>query len=546
VPISVTANTTIKAKANKSQWISSVTAQADYEIYLAPAGFVYIPGGSYMMGDTRGIGNPNELPIHSVNLDSFFIGTFEVTQGEWQAVMGSNPATGYGVGPNYPVYNVSWYAVLIYCNQRSMNEGLTPVYSISGSTNPGYWGPAPTSDNATWNAVTYNWSANGYRLPTEAEWEYAARGATNNPDYLYSGSNDINSVAWFLGNNTPNGTKPVGTKSANGLWLYDMSGNVWEWCWDWYSDIYYISSPSNNPVGPLNGSSRLQRGGAWNLNDYHSRNSYRIHAGPTGSSYFTGFRLCRSADRMVLAEGGTFNNGTSDVTLSSFYIDKYETTQANYQTVIGTNSSYFSGNPNRPVEQVSWFNAIEYCNRRSMQEGFTPCYSHSTYGTNPDVWPPGWETNWQTHTSISCNWLADGYRLPTEMEWMFTASGGNQSQGYTYSGSNNIDNVAWYLLNSDILDGQGTRTHDVGQIDPNELIMYDMSGNVYEWCWDIYGNYPDGTQTDPHGATSGSTRVLRGGSWDSYPSGCAVAFRGSASATFSNDNVGIRCVRRAP
>ncbi|MDD3535783.1 MAG: SUMF1/EgtB/PvdO family nonheme iron enzyme [Candidatus Cloacimonetes bacterium] len=244
--------------------------------------------------------------------------------------------------------------------------------------------------------------------------------------------------------------------------------------------------------------------------------------------------------RFIWVEGGTFDNGTSNVALSSFYIDKYQTIQADYEAVMGANPSHFGGNPERPVEQVSWYNAIEYCNRRSIIEELTPCYSYGTYGANPDNWPAGWNTNRNNHINVNCDWTANGYRLPTEMEWMYAAKGGNRSQGYTYSGSNDVNAVARYDSNS------GNTTHVVGSKLPNELGIYDMSGNVWEWCWDIWSNsYPSGSQTDPHGAASGSYRVLRGGDWNFYARFCTVSMR-VCNATISSGNTGFRCVRASP
>ena len=227
-----------------------------------------------------------------------------------------------------------------------------------------------------------------------------------------------------------------------------------------------------------------------------------------------------AVDDFILVEGGTFNNGTSDVTLSSFYMDKYEITQAEYQAVMGVNpASGYGVGSNYPVYYVSWFNAIEYSNRRSLQEGLTPCYSYSTYGTNPDNWPAGWNSSNGNHTNVSCNWTANGYRLPTEMEWMFAARGGNQTHNYTYSGSNTIGDVAWYESNS------GNTTHTVGTKAANEQGIFDMSGNVWEWNWDIYGSYPSGSQNNPTGASGGSYRVLRGGGWNDDANVCTVSSR---------------------
>lgn len=264
-------------------------------------------------------------------------------------------------------------------------------------------------------------------------------------------------------------------------------------------------------------------------------------------------------------EGGTFSRQEWDgsypsppvmVTLSSFYIDKYEITQNEYIAVMGVNPSCFPGNPNRPVEQVYWFNAIEYCNLRSMQEGLTPAYSYSSFGTNPDSWPTGWDQwvndyPYSNHELVSCNWGANGYRLPTEMEWMFAAKGGNQSQGYTYSGSNTIGNVAWYSSNAGYgLPGGSSHpdygTHSVGTKDPNELGTFDMSGNVWELCWDICDSYPSGNQTNPTGPVSGSYRVLRGGGWCNGAYNCTVSNRGYVGASDIFCNVGFRCVRVFP
>jgi formylglycine-generating enzyme required for sulfatase activity len=269
-----------------------VTADDGY-VPPVPGGFVLVPGGTFTMGRTTGTGDSEELPTHSVTLNSFYMGKYEVTQGEYQAIMGSNPAHNYGVGTSYPVYYVSWYSVIKYCNLRSMNEGLTPVYTISGTTNPANWGAVPTSNNSTWDAAICNWAANGYRLPTEAEWEYAARGGTNTPDYLYSGSNDINAVAWNLSNSS-SASHIVGTKAANALGIYDMSGNVWERCWDWYSGSYYSSSPSTNPKGPTSGSARVVRGGSWYSGAGGCRVAFRNSVSPYTSYVWYGFRLCRS------------------------------------------------------------------------------------------------------------------------------------------------------------------------------------------------------------------------------------------------------------
>ncbi len=187
------------------------------------------------------------------------------------------------------------------------------------------------------------------------------------------------------------------------------------------------------------------------------------------------------------------------VTISkNFWLGKYEVTQSEYESIMGSNPSNFSGS-NNPVEEVSWHDAIAFCKTLTERE------------QNAGRLPAGAR-----------------YRLPTEAEWEYCAKGGNKSKGYTYSGSDSINSVGWYSSNS------GSKTHPVGQKQANELGLYDMSGNVWEWCNDWKGSYSSGSVTNPSGASSGSYRVLRGGSWDDDASYCRSAnrLRSEPSSTY--------------
>ena len=227
----------------------------------------------------------------------------------------------------------------------------------------------------------------------------------------------------------------------------------------------------------------------------------------------------------VLVEGGTFQMGGNaygdekpihSVVLSDYYIGKYLVTQKLWVDVMGKNPSSFKGY-DLPIENVSWFDCISFCNALSRRDGWEECYRING-------------------TSVTLLSGKHGYRLPTEAEWEFAARGGKKSIGFEYAGSNTLDEVAWYDGNS------GSKTHPVGQKKANELGLFDMSGNVWEWCWDWKDSYPSSSQTNPLGPASGAYRVYRGGSWSYCANHCRVAFRCSSSPSFSNGLLGFRLV----
>ena len=250
------------------------------------------------------------------------------------------------------------------------------------------------------------------------------------------------------------------------------------------------------------------------------------------SNVQTAFYIINLANQMQLVPGGTFHNGTANVTLSPFYIGRREVTELEWVYIMLDMDII---TPDSPKAEINWVSAIEYCNYRSIAEGFDPCYSYGNSGTIPALWPENWQSD---HTQISCDWNATGYRLPTEMEWMYAARGANISQDYIYSGSDDIDAVAWYSSNS-------SGTAAVGTKQPNELGLYDMSGNVWEFCWDLYHNqYPTMDTQDPTGPAAGYLRVMRGGSFSTDASNCTVSRRFYTPANLSADSHGFRVVRR--
>ncbi len=278
----------------------------------APPNMALIPAGSFLMGDALGDEDfdDDELPVHTVNVSAFYMDKYEVTKALWNEVRAWGLTNGYtdlpvgywGGTPNHPVTMISWYSAVKWCNARSQKEGLTPCYTVSSAV----------YKTGSSDAVVLDMSASGYRLPTEAEWEKAARGGLSGKRFpwgdtishsqaiYYSDASYSYDVSPTRGDHPTYGTNsstphaPVGSFAPNGYGLYDMAGNAWERCWDWYNSTYYASSPSNNPLGAATGSRRVMRGGASYLWPDWCRVANRDYDSPDGDTgNGIGFRCVR-------------------------------------------------------------------------------------------------------------------------------------------------------------------------------------------------------------------------------------------------------------
>ena len=482
-----------KANVGFSKEPSQSSQDLEFDVNGVKFTMKYVEGGEFMMGalDNDSYASDSEKPSHKVNLSSYYIGETQVTQALWQAVMGNNPS--YFKGDTLPVETVSW---------NDCQEFINKLYSITGKS---------------------------FSLPTEAQWEFAARGGNKRLGFLYSGSNNLDEVAWY-DKNSGNQTHPVALKKNNELGLYDMCGNVFEWCNDWFDRYWYCLSEMKDPQGPLNymnGYYKNLRGGCYNGQLSYCRLTYRgYHPIEKWRDY--GLRLVLNPTpqdlefdvhgvqfTMKYVEGGEFMMGAANddtaaydcekpshkVRLDSYYMGETQVTQALWETVMGNNPSYFKGD-GLPVENVSWYDCQEFIKKLN-----------SITGKN--------------------------FSLPTEAQWEFAARGGNISRGFLYSGSNNLDEVAWYRHNSN------SQTHQVATKKENELGLYDMTGNVEEWCEDYYGKnyYSNSSQDNPQGPLSGGHRILRGGSWDCSVRVCRVSYRGDNFPNYCSRLYGVYGLR---
>ena len=440
-----------------------------------------VEGGTFTMGDSEN--------AHPVSLSNYSIGQTEVTQALWEAVMGTNPSANTA-NKQLPVTNISWYDCQEFIKKLNQQTGMC------------------------------------FRLPTEAEWEYAARGGQKSKGYTYAGSNDLKEVAWYNGN-SGNTLHPVAQKKPNELGIYDMSGNVWEWCHDWHAP--YPTTHQYNPLGPEVGQIvgkrylRVFRGGSYGYEAAYHQNAFRDITGPEPNigTANLGLRLVLSDDvnfetvhvndtlsfHMMNVNGDTFTMGDDNisnaspahqVTLSDYYIGETEVTQTLWKAVMG-NVPTGNKNPSYPVGYVSYADCQDFIAKLNNLTGLH-------------------------------------FQLPTEAEWEYAAMGGNKSHNYIYSGSNTIDDVAWYDQNSE------NKLHHVGTKQPNELGIYDMSGNAWEWCADYHGKYTAENQINPQGPAAGTGRVIRSGSFRTTADRCTNKHRQAREADYPDSHITLRLV----
>ena len=468
--------------------------------------FVWIPPGNFVMGSPKEEkGRGSDEIQHKVTLTKgFYMGVYTVTQEQWKEVMGNNPSR--FVEKNLPVDSVSWFGCQEFIKKlREKDKRL-------------------------------------YRLPTEAEWEYACRAGTTTPFHFGEKiSVEIANVGRYRDRTTP-----VGSFPANAWGLYDMHANVQQWCQDWYGD--YPQEDVADPQGPNKGKERVLRGGSWANRGDGCRSACRYDGLLPGvlRADYCGFRLCFFEEptikvpdandsqpkndppknftnslgmKFMWIPAGSFVMGSPKeeegrgeretehkVKLSKgFYMGVHLVTQEQWEALMGNNPSKFKGEKNLPVEEVSWDDCQQFIKKLREKDKKL-------------------------------------YRLPSESEWEYSCRAGTKTP--FHFGETITTDQANY--NGDFTYGEGKKgkfrekTTQVGSFPANAWGLHDMHGNVFQWCEDWYADYPQKDVIDPQGPEKGQSRVLRGGSWLDYPGCCRSAFRSWVDPGYRHGSVGFR------
>ena len=511
-----------------------------------------IKAGAFQMGATKSTDQlatlfetkaenfENEFPRHRVTISQDFrLGVTEVTQSQWQSVMNTQPWSGKTFvkeGADYPATYVSWDDAVEFCRKLSAKEGVT------------------------------------YRLPTEAEWEYACRAGSTSMYSFGDSPGSLKDYAWIDENAYDVDEKfahRVEQKRPNALGLYDMHGNVFEWCSDWFGSDCYKSSPAADPRGPSWGPYRVFRGGSWNYSSQRARSAFRDGNSPGLRSYGLGFRVLRSSIgssvptvatpvdppvpppvvaavrsgtlageeqsdnslkmKLVWCPPGKFTMGspaselgrksTEDqvaVTLTQgFWLGKYEVTQREWRDVMDSElwkgKRYTKEGDQIAATCVSWDDAVAFCGKLTASE--------------------------RVSGQLSADWE---YALPTEAQWEYACRSGTLTAYGFGDSASALKEYGWFSENASFVGEQ--YAHEVGLKLPNGWNLHDMHGNVYEWCRDSYSGKRRGV-LDPRGPSSGSDRVFRGGSWLVNARNCRSAYRDRDSPDFRLSDLGFRVLR---
>jgi formylglycine-generating enzyme required for sulfatase activity len=534
---------------------------------------VLIPAGKFLMGSPDSVmdAGADEKPQHPVRITKpFYMGKFLVTQEQWEAVTGSNPS--YFKGPKNPVEQVSW---------EDCQKFLGKLNAKSAA------------------------GGGKFQLPSEAQWEYACRAGSKTKYCFGDDESKLGEYAWYAADSGRK-THPVDEKKPNAWGLYDMHGNTFEWCQDWWKDGYYKESPVDDPTGPATGAIRVDRGGSWFDPPRNCRSAYRSYDVPGFRSHRLGLRVSRVPDevptaavpkpdptkqitnsigmKLTLIPSGEFMMGSGESAeataeffkknysmdrltadafkderpqhrvrvTKSFYMGTYHVTRGQFQQFVADRRYMTDAENKNNPGAFGW-------NPDTKKSEFNEKYSWRNAGFEQTDEHPVVNVSWNDAVEY-CKWLSkkEGktYRLPTEAEWEFACRAGTTTR--YYSGDDpemlaQVGNVADATARATFPVWEWTIkasdgyvfTSPVGKFKPNGYGLYDMHGNAWQWCADWHGAdyYAKSPVDDPSGADSGSDRVLRGGSWNGRPFNSQSAERLGFPPDVRDYSIGFRVAR---